>query len=679
MLNIPEELKTIYKSDRIPIVPSLSAKELRLFFPELNLTIETDRIVDDSFELQESLCSGIDLTFGSCEGAILKVTVANLIQDLTGYEFTVTQIVNGTYEMPLGTYKVASCKKQNELWFREIVAYDSMTKTNVDVSNWYNSLTFPMTLATFRGNLLNYLGISEEIRMLPNDNMTVEKTIEPSVLSGRQLLQRCEEINGCFGHINRYGKFSHAVLEPSYGLYPSATLFPTVDLYPVSADDTSYFQAGSESVDISIPIREDIQFEEYTVKEIDKLQIRQEEGDIGAIVGTGTNAYIIEGNFFAFGKSAAELNTIAINAFGNMQKRPYRPFVCQSIGLPYIEVGDMVSFSQSDAVSGYVLSRTLNGIQALRDLFTAEGNEEIQQDFSLNTEIIQLQGKSNVLKRTVEEMSITITDMGAGLQSQITQTAGQLQTQITDNKNSLQSQITQTASGLQTQITDNKNNLQSQITQQAGQIELKVDAAGVIAAINISPGTVRIQGNKIDLVSQVVEIMGKIYLNIDDNDTAVFAVTSSGTTKVVSYQNITNPTGQSYQSVVVGDDSETLALKGYNTYMKGRYTTLYASISAELACGNGNYSVVGWNGTSFYPYSDSVSNLGNSTHYWNGGYILSLYSRNISQTSSFGTIGFYGANPTTKTSISTLSTSATLTDVINKVNSLISNSHGLWN
>ena len=53
-----------------PIVDTVTPKDLVIYFPPaLNLTIETDQIVDNSFELNESLCSEEDLVFGSCEAS----------------------------------------------------------------------------------------------------------------------------------------------------------------------------------------------------------------------------------------------------------------------------------------------------------------------------------------------------------------------------------------------------------------------------------------------------------------------------------------------------------------------------------------------------------------------------------------------------------------------------------
>lgn len=454
MLNIDESLKTIFKNDTIPIVSQNVRKDLEVYFPDLNLTIRTDQIKDDSFSLDESLFSESDIVFGVCEAAQIKFTVAGVDADLTGLEFTINQIIDNNYVVPLGIYKVSSAKKQNDEWFKDVIAYDRMKNIDVDVADWYNSLTFPTPLSVFRASLLSYVGMEEDLRVLPNDNMTVERTIEPSQISGRVVLTACEEINGVFGHMSRTGKLKHVVLEPAYGLYPSFMLYPSNSLLPVSETDKTYAQSNLISENVSKAMYRSVKFEEYTVKEIDKLQIRQEEDDIGAIVGTGSNTYVIEGNFLVFGKSAAELDIIATNTFGNMNKRPYRPYSSESIGLPYAELGDMIAFATDDVVTGYIFKRTLTGIQALVDTYSAPGTLERVQNFSVNKQIIQLLGKTAVIKKSVEEVSVDVSDLAEN-------TSGRFA--LTDE-----------------------------------QIELRVTKAGVISSINQTAEAVTIDANKIN-------------------------------------------------------------------------------------------------------------------------------------------------------------------------------------
>jgi len=430
MLNISENLKSIYKNDQFPYADSVTPKKLVIYFPELDLTIETDRIVDDSFSLNESLCSESDLVFGSCEASIVKFTVADVEQELKGKWFILSQIIDGYDPVPLGVYRVHSCKKQDNLRFKDIVAYDALKDTDIDVAEWYNGLFSTgeetYTLKEFRESLLDYIGIEYEDEDLPNDGMIIEKAIDTTQISGREVLKRCIELNGAFGHINRHGKFCHIILEPAYGLYPSDYLFPSDDLFPVDENDTSFIMDGTivETVDQSMHAQNGVQYEDYSVKEIDKVIIRTDEHDVGAIVGEGSNAYVIEGNFLVFGKTPEELERIAWNVYGYVAKRPYIPFKADIIGLPYVEKGDMIDFEVG--LKGYVLQRTLTGIQALKDEIAAEGNEEREQNFGVNNEIIQIKGKQLRLKKDIEGIRVEVDDLEQDLSSEIEALAGKI-------------------------------------------------------------------------------------------------------------------------------------------------------------------------------------------------------------------------------------------------------------
>jgi hypothetical protein len=209
MLNVDEALKTIYKNDMFPLCEEITPKDLQIIFPGMD-PIHADQMVDDSFFLDEGIISDNNIRFGTCRASQIKFILANAPDGLKGKEFNIDQLIAG-YTVPLGKYKVDSATLQDDLIFKDIVAYDKLRDIDIDVSAWYNSL-FPIgnetyTLAAFRASLITYLGIEEELRTLPNDSMTVPKTIEPSQISGRVVLEACEELNGSFGHISRLGKF----------------------------------------------------------------------------------------------------------------------------------------------------------------------------------------------------------------------------------------------------------------------------------------------------------------------------------------------------------------------------------------------------------------------------------------------------------------------------------------
>lgn len=410
----------------------------------------------ESAELTERLCSESELSFGRCEASTFKLRVRERIIPLAGKKITVSVTLEGAEEAPfmMGVYKVDSDVPTADRRYRDIVAYDAMYDIlNAEVSGWYNSLTFPMTLRQFRDSFCAYVGVEQEEITLVNDDMTVEKTIDPGELPGKTVIEAICEINGCFGHIGRNGKLRYVVLEQMIeGLYPADELYPSDDLYPADPLGTTEV---SKSMYLSC------QYEDFIVQHITKLQIRQEENDIGAIAGNGNNSYIIEDNFLVYGKSAVDLQTIADNVLSVISGVWYRPAQVEARGNPCLEVGDgILLYTSRETIYTYILQRTLKGIQALRDSYTAEGEEyRTGQVNGLMKSIIQLKGKSNVLTRTVEETRLEMKDI--------------------------------------------KNGLSTEIKAVAGEVELKVSKDNLIAEINLTPNKALIKAERIDLVGVV--------------------------------------------------------------------------------------------------------------------------------------------------------------------------------
>lgn len=514
------------------------------------LTIETDdkttkitnvELHQEQFELTESICSESELTIGSCEAAVLKFTVSNIFLPMKDKMITVKTVIDNNTANPfqIGRYKVYSDTPTADRTKRDIVAYDALYDViNADVAEWYNTLLpdkdSVTTMKAFRDSFFGYFGIEQADAQLVNDDMKVEKTVEPEELSGATVLNCICEINGCFGHIGRDGRFHYIYLEQEIqGLYPRNNLYPADDLYPREPKSTRI----SKSLYISA------QYEDFLVKTIDKLQIRKEEDDIGVIVGSGTNAYVIQDNFLVYGKGSEELTGIANNIYGKIRGIIYRPFSADCKGNPCIEVGDAVRLpTRYEIIESYVLKRTLKGIQALRDNYEATGEEyRSTQVNSVHKSIIQLKGKTNVLTRTIEETNSKITDVESGLSSEIKQTAdgftAELSKQVTETKQYAESaaetaesnakqdtadklkdystttemntRINAAAEGISAEVTrklqsySTTEQMNSAIRQTADSINTevskKVNGDEIISKINQSAENVSIEANKINL------------------------------------------------------------------------------------------------------------------------------------------------------------------------------------
>lgn len=414
-------------------------------------TIDGIGIVEESVTLQESICSESALRFGSCEASIFKVRLCDSLESIQGSDTTVSH--DGfTY----GKYKVDSDKPTADRLYRDIIAYDAMYDIiNAEVSEWYNGLLpnadSTVTLKEFRDSFLGYFGIEQEEVELINDTMTVSKTIEPSKLSGKTVITAICEINGCFGHIGRDGQFKYVFLR-DLDLYPADTLYPAEDVYPGIPGDAEEI-SGSYYISAK--------YEDYETAVIDKLQIRQEEDDVGYIFGDGSNCYVVQDNFLVYGKSADELQVIAENLYAIISNVWYRPAHVEAKGNPCLEVGDGIKLETSHGtIYTYILQRTLKGIHALKDTYDAEGEQyQSEQVNSVRESIIQLKGKTNKLTRTVDETRSYIADV--------------------------------------------EKELSSEISQNANEIALRVKKGEVISEINISPEKITISADRIDLVGIV--------------------------------------------------------------------------------------------------------------------------------------------------------------------------------
>ncbi len=445
------------------------------------LTIPMSQICAETLNLTESLSSGSNIVWGSCEAAKFVVTVADVDEEIEGREFTATLRI-GDYKMAYGIYVVDSVVRQADRRKHKIMAYDRMIKFDVDVSDWYHAM-YPTddtthTIQELRDSLCEHIGVPQQQTVLINDEMVVGKTISPESLCGRDVLKAICEINGVFGHFDRTGMLTYISLQDT-GLYPSDTLYPGNDLYPQSgwaaAEELEYYKT--------------ITYEDYLIDGIDRVQVRQEDGDIGAVVGSGSNAYVVEGNFLAYGLGSADLTKLAWSIYDSIAGKTYRPAKIVSYAMPWIEVGDGLRAITTDTeIATFVLTRTMSGIQAMMDTVEAKGTKTQGQSFGVENEIIQLKGKTAVIVRNVDEVSATVTDLEKHTTAQLKVVSDQITAEVkraTDQEVELAAAISVAADKIDLKVS--KGDVCTQITAESsngGQIILNAPGALIINAGN---------------------------------------------------------------------------------------------------------------------------------------------------------------------------------------------------
>lgn len=524
MLNVPEEIKALYRKPNSSfdtwrtLKMRFYDKDIDFLYPGEDvwpsddlfpvddtplLVVGADQIAFESLTINQMLCYGEALTFGACSAASVEIVVADVTMDLTGREFTLSIEVGG-YEMLMGIYKVNKFERQADRRLKKILAYDRMVNFDVDVSGWYRCLTFPMSLKQYRNSLCDFIGIRQKEITLPLDEMTVTRSIDPSKLSGRDAMKAICEINGCFGQIDVTGKFKYVFLGAS-GLFPSEVLYPADDLFPsqLEGETLSHYKPSGTT------------YEDFLVYGIDKVQIRQEEGDIGASYGAGTNAYTIQGNFLLYGKSASDLYNIAASAYNQVSGKVYRPCKIVTQALPWVEPGDgIICYTSDDVIETYCLQRTIKGIQAMMDTFEAIGTRERRENFGIGTQIIQLEGKTAVIKRSVEEVSVRVTDLKAENEAQFKVTAEQILAEATRAQHA-EASLSIKADQIAASVKNLKEEAEAQFLITANQILQKVSKGEVSFQLSIEPDKLTLTGNRL--------IVDSTNFKLDGNGNATFS------------------------------------------------------------------------------------------------------------------------------------------------------------
>ena len=330
---------------------------------------------EEAFELSQSLCSEMQLTFGCCETAKMTFTVRK------SYNTNIVGTVVNLYIIPnhdaskmlqLGVFKIYEDKKSDSHDQHFITAYDAMYEIlNADVSEWYDTLlpnkASVVKLSVFRTSFLSHFGLSYG-GILPNDSLDIRRTIEVrnadgdlEPLSGATIIKAICELNSVFGVIVNTGAFRFRRL--------IATLETSNSLYEIPVSNYIDVQEG----EYSLPIKK-------VIIRTGKSTVQKTEPTVDPY-----NTYVVVGNplisDYTRAEATAALGVLANSAF----KHGYSAFSINALGNPLVEVGDGVKITKpnGDYIYSYVFERRWSGIQALRDTYSANASEYLSED--LNT------------------------------------------------------------------------------------------------------------------------------------------------------------------------------------------------------------------------------------------------------------------------------------------------------
>lgn len=493
MIKISEDIKKLYIKDGTPIELEVKFKDNA--FP----TIKGSDVLSEQMTLHESICEEEQLKFGGCNASSFELTVFNLNSGIKGYEIEPVLITKKT-EIPLGVFYVETIEKYAGKDYKKLTAYDKMRYFDVDVKDWYDSLTFPISVKNFRDSLCNYVGVEQNDVTLIADNVMLTKELDSSNgINGLSLMKQICEISGVFGRMDRYGKLDYLSLESSM-LLPADDLFPANDLYPSagSGDSENSFNI-STSLMYEHPLVED-----FFTSNIDGVIIVDSDG-AQVITENNQNPYYVQDNFVIIGQTHETIMALANALLSKISSISYRPINSSKIkGQPYVECGDFISGEVNGyGFEAYVFQRDLTGIKALRDAYLCKGKEMLEND--MNGVTAQLQR----LNKTTERVKTSVQVTEKGLESEVKR------------------------------ATDAESELSTRIEQTEQQIVLRVDSAtGKIVQVSLIGDTgsgteFKVDADNINLsASDVINLLSGGIINLTGKNIAItsdnFSVTKEG-------------------------------------------------------------------------------------------------------------------------------------------------------
>lgn len=340
-------------------------------------------IISESLSIEEVLECNEYLQFTGCSCSKASFTLYGVSTSYKGQFIIINAQAGNTEVIPLFMGFVDEQEtKDYTTGEANFVCYDMLyTIGQIDVANWYKNLTFPLTIGSFRAQLFNYLAFPTVSTMLVNDSVVIDRQYIPVNLSAISVIKAICQINAVYGIINRNNVFEYRPLRP----ITSGSSNETVDWY------------------------KNIDYQRYTVASIEKVIVRQNDEEAGASYGNDGNTYIVQGNMLTYNLDDVVLHDIAENIYGNVNGLQYVPYSAETYGMPWLEVGDIITYPVYDINTGtsvdmdfYVLSRTLKGVQVMFDNTSAQG-EQYQTVFISDVSV-----QIDALKASMKEMQRAI-------------------------------------------------------------------------------------------------------------------------------------------------------------------------------------------------------------------------------------------------------------------------------
>ena len=277
----------------------------------------------------------------------------------------------------------------------KVTAYDTMSKLDADFSGWLraNQAQFPKTIWQLVQLACQRAGVTLASSSLPINGSYSVQAFYADDLTCRQIISWAAEAAGCYAHMNADGKLQFLTYTDKRS---------TVKITPDGASSSTAYYADSLS------------YEDYTVKAIEKVQIRQSDSDVGVIYPdstTATNTYAVQGNLLLTTGTEANLKSVVQNLYNVLKNVTYIPCKVSVPSSSGLACGQIVHVKDARGreFDTYLMSATISSGKAS---FESVGSASRESSSAVNSQSYKnLTGKMLEIKTSVDGLEVKASDL----------------------------------------------------------------------------------------------------------------------------------------------------------------------------------------------------------------------------------------------------------------------------
>lgn len=276
----------------------------------------------------------------------------------------------------------------------KVTAYDTMSKLDADFSGWLraNQAQFPKTIWQLVQLACQRAGVALASSSLPINGSYSVQAFYADDLTCRQIISWAAEAAGCYAHMNADGKLQFLTYTDKRS---------TAKITPDGASSTAYYA-------------DSLSYEDYTVKAIEKVQIRQSDSDVGVIYPDSTiatNTYAVQGNLLLTTGTEANLKSVVQNLYNVLKNVTYTPCKVSVPSSSGLACGQIVHVKDARGreFDTYLMSATISSGKAS---FESVGSASRESSSAVNSQSYKnLTGKMLEIKTSVDGLEVKASDL----------------------------------------------------------------------------------------------------------------------------------------------------------------------------------------------------------------------------------------------------------------------------